>query len=709
YITNHESSSPGRTQVETKYDFEGKIEQTITKHKRTNAGEDTTIKDFYTYSDQGRLLTHTHQVNNKPVELLAENSYDELGQLIGKKVGNTSNSPLQNVDYRYNIRGWLKSINNVNDLGTDLFAFKLNYNEVEDETTQTQNQYIGKALYNGNIAETYWRTGSDNVKRKYGYHYDELNRLKNAVYQRPGGEKPVRNSYNESLTYDKNGNIKTLFRTGEYDDAIYDFEIDNLVYTYDTGNPNRLKKVDDSSSNPNGFNDITNETDYEYDDYGNMEIDRNKGITDIRYNHLNLPIKITFGTQGEIQYIYNAEGKKLEKFVKQGTTETTTKYLEGFQYVNNVLTFFPHAEGYVSKNGSNFNYVYHYTDHLGNIRLSYSKHLTTGVPTIMEENNYYPFGLKHKNYNMTHLEYFEEGGNMTLDACVNCNYKYKFNSMEYQDELGLNMYDMDARQYDPAIGRWVVNDPIVHFDASPYSAFNNNPVYWVDPSGMSGEHYDWDKGKYLNDKGEEVSFETAMASQGLNTDGSEQSNGNDDTTTSEYGANPMSTDIHPKNKKEYEKKYPTTTKLLKHIYEYVKMYPSVLETLAEYSGYSTMEVLEQLQYGKGDMILSFESLKWHKLNPEGITLSATDIRAHVGWVNALEKAKTNHELQRVSFFLAVTILHEFVHAGRKANKMDKGGEKQEMGWGWELRLFGKAINYDNAGTEYKKYEWNFKK
>ncbi|MDX9790459.1 MAG: DUF6443 domain-containing protein, partial [Candidatus Kapabacteria bacterium] len=42
YITNHESSSPGRTQVETKYDFEGKIEQTITKHKRTNAGEDTT-------------------------------------------------------------------------------------------------------------------------------------------------------------------------------------------------------------------------------------------------------------------------------------------------------------------------------------------------------------------------------------------------------------------------------------------------------------------------------------------------------------------------------------------------------------------------------------------------------------------------------------------------------------------------------------------
>ncbi|MDY0089013.1 MAG: RHS repeat-associated core domain-containing protein, partial [Flavobacteriaceae bacterium] len=492
------------TQVETKYDFEGKIEQTITKHKRTNAGEDTTIKDFYTYSDQGRLLTHTHQVNNKPVELLAENSYDELGQLIGKKVGNTSNSPLQNVDYRYNIRGWLKSINDVNDLGTDLFAFKLNYNEVEDETTQTQNQYMGKALYNGNIAETYWRTGSDNVKRKYGYHYDELNRLKNAVYQRPGGEKPVRNSYNESLTYDKNGNIKTLFRTGEYDDAIYDFEIDNLVYTYDAENPNRLKKVDDSSSNPNGFNDIANETDYEYDNYGNMEIDRNKGITDIRYNHLNLPIKITFGTQGEIQYIYNAEGKKMEKFVKQGTTETTTKYLEGFQYVNNVLTFFPHAEGYVSKNGSNFNYVYHYTDHLGNIRLSYSKHLTTGVPTIMEENNYYPFGLKHKNYNMTHLEYFEEGGNMTLDACVNCNYKYKYNGKEWQDELGLNVHDFHFRQYMQDLGRTTTLDPMAEmfYSISPYSFLNNSPLITIDPTGMMA--IDGIETHYVNERGETI-------------------------------------------------------------------------------------------------------------------------------------------------------------------------------------------------------------
>ncbi|WP_317125050.1 hypothetical protein [Chryseobacterium daecheongense] len=37
-------------------------------------------------------------------------------------------------------------------------------------------------------------------------------------------------------------------------------------------------------------------------------------------------------------------------------------------------------------------YIYNYTDHLGNTRLSY---LNNGLGAeIIEENNYYPFGLK---------------------------------------------------------------------------------------------------------------------------------------------------------------------------------------------------------------------------------------------------------------------------------------------------------------------------
>lgn len=49
------------------------------------------------------------------------------------------------------------------------------------------------------------------------------------------------------------------------------------------------------------------------------------------------------------------------------------------------------------------------------------------------------------------------------------------------------MYAMDMRQYDPTIARWVVQDPITHHSQSPYCAFDNNPVYWKDPSGADGE------------------------------------------------------------------------------------------------------------------------------------------------------------------------------------------------------------------------------
>ncbi len=82
---------------------------------------------------------------------------------------------------------------------------------------------------------------------------------------------------------------------------------------------------------------------------------------------------------------------------------------------------------------------------------------------------------------MTKKQYEKDGGNIVIVPTNETVYDYKYNGKEWQDELSLNMYDMDMRQYDPAIARWVVQDPVVHFDYSPYSAFDNNPVFWADP------------------------------------------------------------------------------------------------------------------------------------------------------------------------------------------------------------------------------------
>jgi len=460
----------GYTISDSKLDFSGKTLYTLTRHKRSSGDNELVIREEFKYSPQDRLLTHKHQINGGQVQLMADNTYDDLGQLIAKNVGNTTGNPLQKIDFTYNIRGWLTGINNIDNLqqGTDpldLFAFKINYNN------KPGNSEI-KALFNGNIAETFWKTASDQSLRNYGYQYDNLNRLTDALYGKPNDAIPASGAYNESLSYDKNGNIKSLERNGASDAPSIVFQIDDLKYDYADENSNQLAKVTEgfAGNDHAGFID-GNKTgdDYSYDKNGNMTSDKNKNITEITYNQLNLPKKITFGSNGTIEYIYSATGQKLEKIVTENNVVSKTNYLGGFQYKNNVLEFFPMAEGYVKNDNGLLSYVFQYKDHLGNIRVSYTKN-AQNVAEIIEENNYYPFGLKHQGYN----DYV---------ATIN---KYKYNGKELQDELGLNFYDYGARNYDPALGRWMNIDPLAEQGRrwSPYNYVMDNPVYFIDPDGM---------------------------------------------------------------------------------------------------------------------------------------------------------------------------------------------------------------------------------
>lgn len=88
--------------------------------------------------------------------------------------------------------------------------------------------------------------------------------------------------------------------------------------------------------------------------------------------------------------------------------------------------------------------------------------------------NYYPFGLKHKGYN----DNISSLGNHTAQ-------KFKYNGVEYEEALGLNLYEMKYRHYDPSIGRWLLIDPRVEnlYALTPYNAFLNDPVRYSDPDG----------------------------------------------------------------------------------------------------------------------------------------------------------------------------------------------------------------------------------
>jgi RHS repeat-associated protein len=159
--------------------------------------------------------------------------------------------------------------------------------------------------------------------------------------------------------------------------------------------------------------------------------------------------------------------------VTNGAIITTTDYAGKSIYRNNALQFISQPEGYLELDGQGvYDYTYQYKDHLGDIRLSYKDISTTSIPVlqILEENNYYPFGLKHSGYNM-------------LVFSANLALKYKYNGKELNDELGLDWYDYGARFYDPTLGRWHVPDPLSQFH-SLYNYAANNPISMIDPSGM---------------------------------------------------------------------------------------------------------------------------------------------------------------------------------------------------------------------------------
>ncbi len=455
YSKNHLG---GSTISDSKLDFRGKPEYTKTQHKRTNSDSEQTTITYFTYDHAERLVkTEQKDTGDGTKITLSENTYDELGQLTSKKVGNN----LQTVDYAYNIRGWLTNINNINQQGSDLFAFKINYNELESSGVSNV-----QGLYNGNISETFWKT-TDNIKRGYVYKYDALNRLKAGYYLKNSGAPGYFNV--ENITYDENGNILSLKRNGTSDTSVV--LMDQLSYTYDQGN--RLTKVDDTSNNTHGFKDGVKQTnEYTYDVNGNMTEDKNKSITGIAYNYLNLPTQITFVNGNKIEYLYDAAGMKLQKKVFEGSKTTVTEYIDGYQYVDGKLEFYPHSEGYVKvKDDNTLQYVYHYTDHLGNVRLSYTKG-SDGKAQVVEESNYYPFGLKHSTYN-------------TVVDPIAEKYKYGYNGKEGQDELGLNWNDYGARNYDPALGRWMNVDLLAekYSSASPYAYVVNNPINAIDPDG----------------------------------------------------------------------------------------------------------------------------------------------------------------------------------------------------------------------------------
>jgi RHS repeat-associated protein len=213
------------------------------------------------------------------------------------------------------------------------------------------NTTLDEGQYNGNISAMKWSVNQgmgDTKEMAYNFKYDALNRLTTADNLQSSSLGVWTNGkYHErDLTYDLNGNIKSLTRSAESG------MMDNLVYDYGTGatQSNKLLSVTDRTTDAiiklKGFTDSnTSGNDYTYDVNGNMTVDLNKGLSSpITYNYLNLPEVVT-RSGNTVRYIYDATGRKLSQVVRAGFGIKQTDYSGEFVYEDDMLRFINHEEG----------------------------------------------------------------------------------------------------------------------------------------------------------------------------------------------------------------------------------------------------------------------------------------------------------------------------------------------------------------------------
>ncbi len=430
-------------------------------------GETFPLAYHYTYDHMDRIDTLSHEVENVMEIDIADHDYNEFGELVTKTIG----GGIQQIDYDYNIRGWLTSVNGGQTSGGDVFGYSLEY----DNAPNLQ--------FNGNIGAMSWQRNGpqgNNNPQSFDYTYDAASRILSADYTSSG----INDHFNMNVwEYDHNGNIRQLSRRHTSTSPS-----DSLTYSY-TGN--RLTSVLDDGDIQLFEDSNTQSDDYSYDSNGNMTSDLNKTINDISYNYLNLPVKVTFDDGTLVEYTYDAVGTKLSKKITSGQGIKVEHYVGGWHYVQDygetepIPEFFQFPGGRINiETGYNFDL----TDHLGNVRVTIDQ---TG--TVLQTDDYYPFGLTFNSYT---------SGTENL---------YKYNGKEEQKETG--NYDYGARMYDPALGRFWQIDPSAdnYLEWTPYNYVGNNPINVIDPDGK--DWYDingkirWrnQEGDYTNKKGETFS------------------------------------------------------------------------------------------------------------------------------------------------------------------------------------------------------------
>ncbi|MBN2443560.1 MAG: hypothetical protein JXJ04_19530 [Spirochaetales bacterium] len=228
---------------------------------------------------------------------------------------------------------------------------------------------------------------------------------------------------------------------------------------------------------------------YEYDNCGNttkrtIYKEEGEDVIVFEYDTMNRLVKTTEGAD-VTEYFYDNAGNRFIKINPAGTTvylrhgqiavamdielpvDTTEELgcvnryvLSGDLLAGRITTIVPAVGDPVVEKS------YYHLDHLNSTKCVTDE---DGVVVVMYE--YRAFGEQ--------LKRLDGNGDETGDEA-----KYSYGGKELDDDT--NLYYFNARYYDATIGRFINVDPVQ--DGSNWYVYcNNNPLCFVDPTGLEGE------------------------------------------------------------------------------------------------------------------------------------------------------------------------------------------------------------------------------